>query len=346
MIDLKKKFLERGVDIVYRKDDFYLWDKTLNECKYIPYAYENASINFQLAVRGGVGNIMDLSSILLWGGRAVGIWPNSCQLLGDKAEFNSFGQPLFPPLLGGGCNDLVIKKINKICIEVAIEIWSELHQDVRSTGESFANLQGITDWHLELVRQNFQTEVMFELYVNLSLPEEDIKRKFRGSYKSLINIDKYPWKFHVLTTTDENIWDKFKALHFTVAGKVTRSSETWKMHLSDIANNKGMLIALINDTGEIDGAGFFNFSRDEGGYSVGVYKRELFSMPLGHLIQFKAIQELKSRGIKWYKIGPRSFKSDYTKPTDKELSIADFKHGFASHVYPKYIMINNIFFNN
>jgi FemAB family protein len=346
MIDLKQKFLKRGIDIIFRKEDFCLWDKTIAECKYIPYAYENASINYQLAYQQGICNIVDLSSVLLWGGRAVGVWPNSCRILDRKAEFNSFGQPLFPPLLGVGCNDSIIKKINKICIEVSIEVWFELHQDIGATGESFANLQGITEWHLELVRRNFKPEVFYELYVNLSLPEDEIKRKFRSSYKSLINIDKYPWNYHILTSIDENIWNKFKALHYTVAGRETRSSETWKMHLNDIANSKGLLIALCNDAGEMDGAGFFNFSRDEGGYSVGVYKRELFSMPLGHLIQFKAIQELKSRGIKWYKIGPRSFKSDSTLPTDKELSIADFKHGFASHVYPKYIMKNNILFNN
>lgn len=346
MIDLKEKFLKRGVDIVYRKDNSYLWEKTLNECEYIPYSYENASINYQLAYQNSVGNIIDLSSVLFWGGRAIGIWPTSYQILGNKAGFNSFGQPLLPPLLGDGSNDLVVKKLNKICIEVAIEVWCELNQDIGVTGESFINLQGITEWHLELVRRNFQPEVLYELYVNLSLPENEIKRKFRSSYKSLINIDKYPWKFHVLTTIDENIWNKFKALHYAVSGRVTRSDETWKMHLNDIANGKGLLIALINEAGEMDGGGFFNFSRDEGGYSVGVYKRELFSMPLGHLIQFKAIQELKSRGVKWYKIGPRSFKSDSTQPTDKELSIADFKHGFASHVYPKYVMNSNLLLKN
>jgi lipid II:glycine glycyltransferase (peptidoglycan interpeptide bridge formation enzyme) len=56
-------------------------------------------------------------------------------------------------------------------------------------------------------------------------------------------------------------------------------------------------------------------------------------MPLGHVVQYRAIEEMKKRGIRWYRIGERVYQG-----TEKELHIADFKHGFASHVFPRFQM--------
>ena len=117
---------------------------------------------------------------------------------------------------------------------------------------------------------------------------------------------------------------------------MTRSDETWAIQHKDIAESRGFLVYLLNGSGGMDGGGFFNFTRDEGLYGVGAYKRELFDKPLGHIVQYRAIEELKRRGVRWYKLGLRPYASEEQKPTEKEISIGEFKEGFASHMFPRF----------
>lgn len=79
------------------------------------------------------------------------------------------------------------------------------------------------------------------------------------------------------------------------------------------------------------GAGFFQTTRDEGLYAVAAYDRALFEKPLGHVVQQHAIEVMKSRGMSWYHIGNRPYPQDIPSPSDKQLRIAAFKQGFASH---------------
>jgi len=165
-----------------------------------------------------------------------------------------------------------------------------------------------------------------------------IKRNLRKSYKALINSDMSDWSIEVLDVADESVWNQFKELHLEVSGKKTRSDETWEIHFNDIKKQQGFLVYLANNSGKIDGGGFFNFTRDEGLYAVGASKRTLFDKPLGHVIQYRAIQEFKKRGVVWYKLGPRPYLSEKPEATDKEISIAEFKQGFASHIFPRFIL--------
>lgn len=88
-------------------------------------------------------------------------------------------------------------------------------------------------------------------------------------------------------------------------------------------------------------AGFFTYTKDVGNYSVGAYKRELFDKPIGHGVQMKAIKISKEKRCVTYHIDHKASLIDESKPTNKELSIAHFKEGFAGYVYTrKYLEIN------
>ena len=86
------------------------------------------------------------------------------------------------------------------------------------------------------------------------------------------------------------------------------------------------------------GAGLFNFTRDEGLYAIGAYDREQFDKPLGHVVQYYAIEELKKRDVRWYKLGARPYPTHFPVPSAKEISIGEFKQGFASHLLPRIIL--------
>lgn len=178
------------------------------------------------------------------------------------------------------------------------------------------------------------SRVSHELYVDLRKPICEIRASFRKSYKSLVNCGLRLWSVEVLESDDSQIWADFKALHFQAAERKTRSEESWSVQHKMLREGEAFLIHLRDPSGKMVGAGFFEFTHDEGGYSVAAYKRELFDKPLGHVVQMRAIEEFQKRGLRWYKIGARPYAHDIPRPTEKEISIAQFKQGFATHCFP------------
>jgi FemAB family protein len=165
----------------------------------------------------------------------------------------------------------------------------------------------------------------------LNWPLSDIWASIRRRYKALINAGDRLWEKSVLTDFSEELWKEFRLLHLMVAGRQTRSLESWNVQHEAIASGDAFLVYLRDESKRMVGGGLFHVSRDEGVYAVGAYDRSLFDKPLGHIVQWQAIQEMKKRKVHWYKIGVTSYPGDVPKPTDKEMSISHFKEGFATH---------------
>ena len=104
-------------------------------------------------------------------------------------------------------------------------------------------------------------------------------------------------------------------------------------HLFDLIKeqikNKEAFLVTVRDESKLIGAGFFNYTRDMGMYSVAAYKRELFDRPIGHAVQMIAIEKLKELGCKTYYLGQKATSG---LSTEKEISISHFKEGFASNI--------------
>lgn len=82
------------------------------------------------------------------------------------------------------------------------------------------------------------------------------------------------------------------------------------------------------------GAGLFELTHYAGVYSVAAYNRDLFDLPLGHVVQVAAIEYMQKLGLSWYSIGRRWYPVDIPMPTDKEINIGVFTEGFATHIFP------------
>lgn len=322
------------------------WDEFLNKITYAPFLYTNASIEYQEEYRkNDFTNYFDLSSIILFKDSIIGILPMGVSVIGEKyyifsqTNFNGLNEP--PPLNKPIFNTFYSEKIiNTVSGEIYLiieKIAKLLNIEEWRSADNFEGYSSITTWHLLSMSKGAKVSLIHELYVDLSLDLDSIKSKFRKRYKSFIKEDKFKLTSCVMKKNDNKTWDKFKKLHLYAAGRVTRSDESWRMHFDDINNDCGMLIYLKDKRGLFLGAGFFNFSKDEGVYSVGAYNRDFFNLPLGHIIQFRAIIELKKRGIKWYRIGHLPFKGDEVIPSEKYLNIGIFKKGFATAILPKFI---------
>jgi FemAB family protein len=121
----------------------------------------------------------------------------------------------------------------------------------------------------------------------------------------------------------------------SAAGGVTRSNESWEKQLEAIDSRDAFLVYISDrQSGLMVGGGFFHSTRDECYYAVGAYDRSMFDKPLGHVVQYRAMQEMKDRNIKWYKLGDRPYPEAYGGERSKEITIADFKQGFATHTFP------------
>lgn len=341
---LKSIFESSGLSIRTRVDSKDLWDKTFCRLSYKPVAYTNASIDYQLAYQTGHGgDWQDISFVIYSDNKPVTLWPLTVSLLGGVAQLTSQGLPVLPPLFIAESPLITRKRIVKACLDLANNIATAHNISEWESGESFFNLIGMSEWHIQSMARDSRCHLVHELYLDLGLDIADIKRNFRKSYRSLIVSGSKLWTVGVLDGQhEEQVWQEFRHLHCTVSGRVTRSDETWMMQYQDIVCNRAFLVWLRNSVGEMIGGGLFNFTDDEGVYAVAAYDRTLFDKPLGHVVQYRAIEELKKRNIHWYRIGLRPYASDNQQPTDKEISIGEFKQGFSSHCFPHYRLIHKV----
>ena len=174
--------------------------------------------------------------------------------------------------------------------------------------------------------------ITYQLAIDLRQSVESIKSDFRKSYKPLVNKALKEWDVKVCEENVDQAFEEFKDLHFEAAGKQTRSKESWSIQRKQIEDNEAFLVT-VRDGNLLIGAGFFNFSRDIGAYSVGAYKRDLFDKPIGHAVQIVAIKKLKDLGCKTYILGQKAVAISSSALSQKEASISHFKEGFAGYVF-------------
>lgn len=245
-------------------------------------------------------------------------------------------EPIFIPTLARK----VKKRLESKLSELICSLSSRLDiRDCQLTNMEYRQLSG---WYLMWAENAQEVFSTHHLLVDLSLPLEEIRLKFRKSFKPLINMGLREWKVEVHESVSEEIFDRFKGLHREVAGRSTRSTESWNEQKRQIGSLESFLVTVSDACGDMVGAALFAYSSYQGLYCVGAYKRELFDKPIGHAVQMKAIETLKKNGVLWYEIGQKHLKIDKISPTDKELSISHFKQGFSTHVIARQHLVVNM----
>jgi len=332
-------FSKSSLEFIYRSNDNGSWNKILHNAEYVPFAYMQISMEFQSELQTGNDiPVSDISVILLNDNKPCAVWPVLYKIHNNQAVISSFGAMLLPPLFSADTASVTRKKIIRECLIIIIEICREAGISTLQSEEVFLNRMEISDWHYELIRMGAVAKLKYDLYIDLRLDLELIKRSFRKSYKSLISLGFKTWEVSVMQPGDLDTWQEFKKLHYKVSGRITRSDRSWDIHYDAIQKGNAFLIWLKDQNQEMVGAGFFLISPQEAYYGIGVYDRTLFDKPLGHVVQFAAIEHMKKTQLSWYKVGTRVFPTDTPAPTEKEVSVTIFKEGFATNIFPKYIL--------
>lgn len=312
----------------------------------MPVAYLRSELDYQSAyMRCFTERNVDLSVLFYQNKKPVGIWPLSLQKKDGLWFFMTNQGPVLPPRFIHEVSDKWQKRFISDALSALRSFFQQAADKICSSWQSNILLEtnelgGGTAWRRNLLEAGGVAVPQHELYLDLSLDLSQIHGLIRKSFRSLINEGERQWKVEIHEQVSHELFDAFRLFHQQVAGRVTRSQETWDLQEQTVNAHEGVLLTSRDDHGDLIGASLFSISRDEAVYGVGVYDRSLFDKPISHVLQWEAIKYFKTKGIKWYKVGRRFYPVDRPKPTEKELSISYFKEGFASHLLTEMIIAN------
>lgn len=315
------------------------WDQVLVASDHVPVAYTRANVRYQhLYQQDHKDEVLDLSQVIYWDRRPVAVWPLTLDRVGGQLQLGSFGQPVLPPLFDAAFSHRSSKQVVAACQGLAgtlarlagLAAWHSRH--------GFVGRLGLPEWHVQAMDQGACVQVDHELLLDLSPPLEEIRLGLRKSYRHLISQGSRLWRTQCLTHVDDLVWQQFRRLHHEAAGRQTRSTASWDDQREQVNRGEAILVCLRDADGRMVGAGLFTLSRDEAVYAVGAYDRLLFDRPLGHVVQFRAIEKMKEVGLSWYRIGDRPYSADSPSIESKALRIGEFKQGFASHLCPRFTL--------
>ncbi len=311
------------------------WDSELKKLDIIPVCYDGDFLEYQRNYFLSLSfiEVTPLRFIYQLTNKSQLFWP----LLLLRSEDNTYSLETFG---GGVCSPIAIQGLQE---SIRSKAESEMYAVLGKLMELYSirtvnvitnrRINHLGKWYQKVAEESSSAMLSHNMYVSLEWSIADIFANFRKSYKNLVNKAKNLWTSEILSGDfDKVIFEKYKLLHIQTSGRQTRSDESWEIQYQMILSKRAFLVVLYDFSHELIGGGYFNYTRDEAFYSVGVYKRELFDQPLGHLVQFLAITFMKELGIRQYCLGKRYYKSDSPMPDDKLLNISGFKHGFATHL--------------
>lgn len=178
---------------------------------------------------------------------------------------------------------------------------------------------------------SFATQVL-----DLSLDEAQLLRRMRKGHRADVTRGEKMLETRVLEKDSVTLeaFEKYRHLHHKAAGRVTRPLVTFDLMFQWI--QQGMAILCCAELqGKDVGYALILFYKDGAYYGSSCEDPDHNHLPIGHVLQWKAIQWLKQHKILHYEIGVQPFASQPHAPvSDKELNIAFFKRGFGGFTVP------------
>lgn len=322
------------VEIVFSQQDKASgWQSVCAQLDFCPCEYDWANLHYQSEYFSAK---LEASIVFVYQKKPIAIWPLMIVAENGNLALNSFGGDIREPLFLATTPLKLKKQLLGFCFKLLQLFAQEYPCQYQYRLDILSN--GLSEWGRLLFDKCWQAEPVRLGYVALDLGIDNIKSHFRKSYRPLINAGLKKWTVDVQDSVTED-FERFHQLHIKVAGRVTRSEQSWALQQQMIADKKAFLVLLKDEAGDLIGGGFFTYNKTHCYYGVGVYRRDYFAYPLGHVVQYKAIEYMIALGIQWYELG--ELHSTINQASDKLSSISDFKSGFVTHEFVRLIFKHN-----
>lgn len=337
--EIKTLVVNSGLNAEFRKDSDISWTKIVKEVLNVPFFYMEHYVDYQTVLFNYLSeSSKDISLILFHDNKPCGVWPLVVDM-SEKEPLKSiniqYGGIVIPPLFIDNFPKKSQRKVIKSCIEFLNNLLAMSNRKCWRTSE--VSLDGdLSQWYQIALESGCTLDkVSYEMHLDLSMSIDDIRKHIRKSYRPLISSGQKKWITLVMDRYDEEIWNKFRALHKKVSGRITRSIDTWNIQHQAIKDGSAFLVYILNDEGLMVAGGYFDMSNFQCHYSVASYDKDLSDQPLGHLVQYEAILTMKGKGIEMYYIGDRFYQENLPFVTNKQVDISHFKQGFSSKIFPR-----------
>lgn len=312
------------------------WTDLLARLAYQPAGYARSHIEYLHTYLAEFSTeYARLDCVVSWQGVPVGAWPLawSSTSTGERrisSNLNgAFG--VVPPLLPPDMPEKLQKSGGRQWLGLLGQL-AEAGKVEQLTLIAPVFSGPVPHWHRLLMEAGASVHCRHRAQADLTIDESRYHGKLRKSYKALINTARKHWIAHIDATGNEAEFKRFETLHLKVAGRRTRSEESWNKQFEAIVAGEAFAVYLADSAGDLVGASLFIQSRDEAIYAIGAYDRQLFDKPLAHLSLYEAIAYARQRGIQRLILGDRPYPGDLAPPSEKELQIGFFKEGFASEL--------------
>ncbi len=314
--------------------------------RYVSVHYKPSFIEYQKEYFSSVyEDYVDCSMILERGGIPIGIWPVCTYKKDGKIIIGSNGgeliEPLFSYLPKAEAQRDVIQRILDALLSVMNDPTIPMI-GVLSTSVAVLD-EGTSQWQKKWMEAGAKcTGVKWWVYTDLNLSIDEIQHRIRRTNRYSVDKAKSEYDIKIFDSYDDidKTFEEFHDLHYRVSGRETRSQATWDLQRESIKANSDEngwdFVVSLRDrvTKELTGMALFVATPQTSYYAVGAYDRSRFAKPIGHAAQAVAIEYMKSKGVRWYEIGERSYPRD-AGGNEKLINIGKYKEGFATHTFPK-----------
>lgn len=134
--------------------------------------------------------------------------------------------------------------------------------------------------------------------------------------------------------SDRKAFSAYREMHRRAAGRSTRPPRTWELMENWLADGTGLLFGARLASQWV-GFSYVLVSGRSAYYASAANHPDVEGQPIGHVLQWAAVEELARRGVVSYELGQQQFAPTSARaPSPKELAIARFKRGFGGQTVP------------
>ncbi len=239
------------------------------------------------------------------------------------------GAPCWAPAISAELNEARAERVLRTIFEHVDALAAE-HGAVRAAFQ-LSPLAGSQPVAAAMLRAGYLEIGRTSQVLELGAGAETLRRGMTKGHRAAVKRGAEMFNVELLSgaAASNAALHEFRALHEAAAGRQTRPPETYDQ-MAEWAQRGEALLALVGDGDTYIGGSYVSVFSGRAYYMSAAMDRSLSDQPVGHALQWAAIEWLIAHGVESYELGLQQFgPALHDVPTEKERSISRFKRGFG-----------------